>query len=114
MNNALGIHATTDDSLQSSTFTIRDDLCIDSTVTFKNTEYYGLAQGSTAPFAFDPFGTEETFVYFNFTLKRRLGFTIKGNPCTYSIEVTVNGISVKSRKRFNLSGTQIKAKSFKN
>jgi hypothetical protein len=63
--------------LQGSTFTIRYDLCIDSTITFENTKYHGLAQGSTAPLAFDSFGTEEAFVYFNFSLKRELGFAIR-------------------------------------
>ena len=65
---------TSDDSLQRSFGAVRDNFSIDFAIAFKNAKDDGFARSTLASFSFK-YTAKKNLVSFNFSRKRRLGFT---------------------------------------
>ena len=85
MNNTFGIHAATDDALQSDLGAIRDNLCINLPLPFEESKNYCFSSSATTSEPSDSASAKVTFINLNLAGNRRFYFTGKGNSLSYPL-----------------------------
>jgi hypothetical protein len=93
--------------LNTGFFAVRDNLCVDATITFIDSEDYRLASRPTSALASDTTSTEVRFIQLNVATKRRLALTIESNGLANQSQITVDRVAVQMNQLSNLGGSQI-------
>jgi len=90
MDDAIQANFTSYSTLKGLFRGIRDNLCVDFSIAFKDTEDDGFSAGSPASFAFDATSSEVRFIDFNLTTEGGLRFTKHCYALTDRLQIFVN------------------------
>ena len=107
MDDALKAYSTSDNRLQRGSSAIWNNFCIHLAVTFEDAKDDCFSKGSTSSFPFYPASSEEAFINFHLSRKRRLPFAEFGNSHPNLVKVSVDRVPVKAGNLSNLRGIQV-------
>src|SRR5947199_10161095 len=81
-------HFAPNNGLNAGLFTVRDDLGVNTTIAFVDTEDNGLASRSTSALAANSARTKVRFIQFDVARKRRLSLTMQSNSLANKSKIT--------------------------
>ena len=110
VDDGLQVDSSSDDRLQCFTTTVGNDFGIDFTVSSEYTKDNGLPESATSTFAFDATRAKVALIDLHLTREGRLLLTVLGDTLTYSPEVSVDRVPVKTCQRSDLESIQVQGK----
>jgi len=105
---ALHVHLSPNDGLQSGLGAIRHDFGVDSATALQDSKDRCFSVCSPSAPSPDAPGTEVGFVNFDLSFKGRLLLTQLGDSLLYQCEVAVNSVPVETSELSDFGGIQIK------
>ena len=108
MNNAFQLNPSANDVLQRFTTNIRNNFSINFSIPLENSKYNCFVTSTAPSFTFYAPGAEVTLIDFDITRKRWFIITMFFNPCSNTIQIPIDCVSIETSNLGYLNSVLIK------